>query len=95
MKLTEHDDGIMSGQACQVPGKLRSGTKKSGLTQSDVLLTNPEKEYCEDQHGSFLFIRAVQGHSHVVVINPNPMFSGTGTVVLEGTHIPHGQLFQL
>ena len=28
-------------------------------------------EHCEDQHGTIIFIRAVQGQSHVVGINPN------------------------
>ena len=34
----------------------------------------PRMECCEDQNGTIIYIRAVQGHSHGVTINPN-MFS--------------------
>ena len=52
-------------------------------------------EYCEDQEGTIIFyFSAVQGHSHGANINPK-LFSLTHTVELEGTHIPHGEAFQL
>ena len=46
----------------------------------DVLSRSTDKprvEYCEDQKGTIMHTRSLQGH----------------TVELEGTHIPHGQLF--
>ena len=43
-------------------------------------------------------IRAVQGHSNGVTINQiqtNFIFFDKDTFELEGTRVPHGQLFQL
>ena len=52
-------------------------------------------EYCEDQHGTIICIRAVQGHGHGVAMNPN-LFSLKQTPSRWKEHItPHGQLFQL
>ena len=45
-------------------------------------------ECCVDQHGTIIYIRALQGQSHGVVLFE------TDTVELEETHTPHGQLFQ-
>ena len=50
----------------------------------------PRREYCEDQNGTVIYIRAMQGHGHGVTINSD-LFS---TVDLERTHIPHGQLYK-
>ena len=36
----------------------------------------PRIEYCEDQNGTIIYIRAVQGHSHGARINPT-VFSST------------------
>ena len=55
----------------------------------------PRMEYCEDQNGTILSIRALQGHSQGVAINPNLFSLKQILPSLERTHIPHGQLFQL
>ena len=75
--------------------KLEIGTKKIGLMDSVVPLKKPRMEYCEDQNGTTLYIRAVQGRSHCAKINPTFIFSERDTVELERTVIPHGQLLQL
>ena len=60
--------GSCFGQACHVLSKLRIGTEKwvDAVRRS---ADKPRMEYCEDQNGTMLFVRAVQGHSHGVVIN--------------------------
>ena len=51
-------------------------------------------EYCEDRNGTILYIRALQGHSQGVAINPKLVLFETDTVEFGRTHFPHGQLFQ-
>ena len=51
-------------------------------------------EFCEVRNEMIICIRAVQGHSHGVTINPT-LFSLRDTVELERTQMAHGQLFQL
>ena len=48
----------------------KCGTEKIGLVHSVVLLTKPRREYCEDQIGTILDIRAVQRRSHGATTNP-------------------------
>ena len=50
----------------------------------------PSREYCEDQNGTVIYFRALQGHSHGVTINSD-LFS---TVEVERTHIPQGQFYK-
>ena len=35
------------------------------------LTDKPRMEYCEDQNGTIIHIRALQGHSHWVAIKPD------------------------
>ena len=55
----------------------------------------PIVEYCENQNGTTVHIRAVQGHSLGANINPTSFWIEADTVELEGTQIPQGHLFQL
>ena len=43
----------------------------TGLAQAVVLPTNPEWSFVRGQNGTIMYIRAVQGHSHGVAINPH------------------------
>ena len=68
--------------------KLRIGTKKSGLMHPVVPHDKPRMEYCEDQHGTTNYFRAVQGHSHGVTTSPTE-FSLKKTPLIWKEHIFH------
>ena len=72
MKLTELYDGHTFCQSL-LEGAEDWNKEKSidGLGRSS---DKPRMECCEGQSGTIIYIRAVQGHSHGVTINPN-MFS--------------------
>ena len=53
----------------------------------------PRREYCEDQNGTVIYIRALQGHGHGFTINSD-LFSLQRMPLNWKEHILHGQLFQ-
>ena len=69
MKLAEQYDGDMFLTTLEDAEQTLTGTKKIGLTISRST-DKPRMEYFEDQHGTIIFIRALQGHSHGFAINP-------------------------
>ena len=48
----------------------------------------PRLEYCEGQNGTIIYIRAVQGHSHSITINPT-LFSVKEVPLSWEEHILH------
>ena len=47
--------------------------KEKWIGRSQFVLLSNHHEYCEDQHGTIIYIRALQVHSHGVAINPQPV----------------------
>ena len=65
MKLPEQYDGHTFCHSWKMP---KIGTKKNGIDALGRSTDKPRKEYCGERT---VTIRALQGHSHGVAINPN------------------------
>ena len=50
--------------------KLKHGTKDNSIVAFSRFCDKPRIEYCEEQNGTIIYIRAVQGHSHGGELNP-------------------------
>ena len=71
MKLREQHVGHMFSHSWKMLSKLELGPKTVGLTYSVVLPTTPEWIICDCQTATTVYIRALQGHSQGVAINPD------------------------
>ena len=95
MKLTEQCDGHMFRQTWKMLSKLNLRTKTIGLKRSVVLLTNPGWSIESTKNGTNIYIRAAQGHSHVVAINPNLFSLRRISLHWKEQKIQYRKLFQL
>ena len=68
--------------------------EEKGIDALSRSIDKPSMEYCEDQNGTIISTRVVDGHSHGDTINPT-LCCDRHTVELDRTHNPRGQLFQL
>ena len=64
MKLTEQYVGHTFCHAWKMLSKLKIGTKKIWIDALNRSTYKPRMEYCGDQNGTTIYIRAVQVHSH-------------------------------
>ena len=72
-------------------GQSQTGNKEDWIHALCRSTDKPRVEYCEDQNGTIISIRALQDHRN----QSQRVFFETDTVELEWTHFPHGDLFQL
>ena len=85
MKLTEQYDGYTFWHSWKMLKMLREENWIDVLSRST---DKPRMEYCEDQNGTIICTRALQGRSHGVAIDPD-LFSLKQTPLNWKEHIFH------
>ena len=96
MKLTKQFVGRMLSKLMEDVDQTRNLEHDNfGLTHSVVSRPNPEWSVVRTKRERFSTFVHVQGHSQGVAIHPDLLSLKPILFEWEGTHIPHGQLFQL
>ena len=88
MKLTEQYDGYTFWHSWKVLKMLKMLREENWIDVLSRPTVKPRMEYCEDQHGTIICTRALQGRSHGVAIDPD-LFSLKQTPLNWKEHIFH------